>query len=74
MKVMKSVPQIRGMLIILFFLVVGFLHAYWALEITSGDEIMVYDVVLYVFTGEPFAALQTLDQEPDQGLRLYHRF
>jgi len=69
--VMKSVRPVAGMGVIVFFLAIGFLHAYWALHLSEGNEVMVHDVLLFLFAGEPFPALQRLEDVDDDGKRFY---
>jgi len=57
--IMKSVQPIAGMLVIMLFLITSFLNAYWAMDRNVDGDIRIYEVVVFLLTGEGF--LQTSD-------------
>jgi len=52
--IMKSIYQIKGMILILFFFVTAFMHAYWAMDRTDEADVLLYSAFSYLYTGEQF--------------------
>eukprot|EP00929_Paragymnodinium_shiwhaense_P079048 TRINITY_DN41075_c0_g1_i1.p1 TRINITY_DN41075_c0_g1~~TRINITY_DN41075_c0_g1_i1.p1 ORF type:complete len:1083 (+),score=202.33 TRINITY_DN41075_c0_g1_i1:140-3388(+) len=61
--IMKSVQPIAGMLVILFFLMSAFWHAFWAVDRSNGDDTAFFQVALLLLTGEGY-----LDSDQLQGM------
>jgi len=59
MPIMKSVMPITGMLVIMLFVSLGFMHAFWAME-TDMDQVSLFGVVVLLFTGEHFLGPEEL--------------
>lgn len=52
--IMKSVIPIAGMVVIMLFISLGFMHAFWAMNREAIDDISVFNIVVLLFTGEHF--------------------
>jgi hypothetical protein len=50
--IMKSMLPIFHMLVIMLFLCLAFVHAYWAMNRSSATEASFFGTVIFVFTGE----------------------
>lgn len=62
--IMKSVQPIVGMLVIMLFLITSFLNAFWAMDRKVDGDIRIFEVVVYLFTGEGFLQSDALRQMP----------
>lgn len=49
--IMKSVVPITGMLVIMLFLSLGFVHAFWALDRGNINDVSLYVIIMMLFTG-----------------------
>jgi len=52
--IMKSILPIAGMAVIMLFVSLAFLHAFWALNRDGINEISLFHIVTLLFTGEHF--------------------
>merc|ERR1712113_1144869 len=59
--IMRSVQPIAGMLVIMLFLLLAFVHAFWAIDRDHADEVRLFEVVIFLFTGEGFIGSDDLD-------------
>eukprot|EP00971_Amphidinium_carterae_P098943 1956623-Amphidinium_carterae.1 len=59
--IMRSVQSILGMVVIMLFLTLAFVTAFWALDRQHADESLLFDVVVLLFTGESFFSAADFD-------------
>lgn len=52
--IMKSVTPVFGMFVILLFMCIAFVSAFWAVQPDLLDEITLMDIVILLFTGQPW--------------------
>ena len=57
---MKSVVPIVGMLVIMLFISLAFMHAFWAMDRAGINEISMFNIVVLLFTGEQFLSPEDL--------------
>jgi ankyrin repeat protein len=50
--IMKSIEPLGGMLVVLLFLLLGFVQAFWAMDRERADEVILWEVVIFLFAGE----------------------
>eukprot|EP00913_Durusdinium_trenchii_P026339 g24715.t1 len=58
--IMKSVLPIVGMLVIMLFISLAFMHAFWAMDRSGISEISMFNIVVLLFTGEQFLSPEDL--------------
>lgn len=64
--IMHSVIPITGMLVIMFFVGVGFLHAFWSLDPSTVSLVSVFNVDIILFTGNTWFTSNDLDRMPNE--------
>ncbi|CAE8623531.1 unnamed protein product [Polarella glacialis] len=69
--IMKSVMPIAGMLVIMSFISLGFMHAFWALNRGNIDGISVYNIITLLFTGENFLDNTELEELPNKEMFIF---
>lgn len=62
--IMKSVLPIVGMLVIMLFISLAFMHAFWAMDRSGITEISMFNIVVLLFTGEQFLSPEDLMEMP----------
>lgn len=62
--IMKSVLPIVGMLVIMLFISLAFMHAFWAMDRAGINEISMFNIVVLLFTGEQFLSPEDLLEMP----------
>lgn len=62
--IMKSVLPIVGMLVIMLFISLAFMHAFWAMDRSGINEISMFNIVVLLFTGEQFLSPEDLLEMP----------
>ncbi|CAJ1408527.1 unnamed protein product [Effrenium voratum] len=58
--IMKSVLPIVGMLVIMLFISLAFMHAFWAMDRSGINSISMFNIVVLLFTGEQFLSPEDL--------------
>ncbi|CAK0865998.1 unnamed protein product [Prorocentrum cordatum] len=63
--IIKSIKTVAPMLLIVFFLMMAFVHSFWALDLEMAGDVRFFEVANLLFTGENlFVSRQDLDDEP----------
>jgi len=65
--IMKSVMPITGMLVIMLFVCLGFLHAFWAIDRDNINLTSLFHILVLLFTGEHYLSGEDLEaMEPQK--------